>query len=80
MMLALESNVARPKTAIKRRGGHTAHEMSHHLLCVLNVTKRKRSADITSNDTFTCATIDDLKKKRQVAGHKRMSVTASGLY
>ena len=61
MMFALEPNVARPKTAVKRRGGHTAHEVSHCLLysfCVSNVHKRKHSADITLNDTCTCATID----------------------
>ena len=32
MMLAIEPNVARPKTAVKRRGGgHTTHKVSHCL-------------------------------------------------
>ena len=31
-LLAIEPNVARPRTAVKRRGGHTTHEVSHCLL------------------------------------------------
>ena len=61
MMLAIEPSVARPKTAVKRRGGgHTAHEVSHCLLYsygVLNMYERTHSADITSRDTCTCAAI-----------------------
>ena len=55
MMLAIEPKVARPKTAVKRRGGgHTAHEVSRGLpysFCVSNMHERKHSADIASSDT-----------------------------
>ena len=45
-MLAIEPNVARPKTAVKRRGGgHTTHEVSHCLLCSFCVSNMHYTGD-----------------------------------